>query len=177
MLRDLLCTQYKANATFCLPSVLQNIEAQSGQKIRFKGVVSLMTGAITKTDLDVLSVPKVRADSRTTAEESIALFSHIFFFSFLRTQETFCNECGHAIVTQSATMVDAIRKDREIPTFHQNTTESVHQISEMCGAAAFEDRKLPHNIHVAAPHKSHQHPQMKSPPFFPSPPSPSAHQE
>ncbi|KAA1079622.1 hypothetical protein PGT21_017736 [Puccinia graminis f. sp. tritici] len=123
--RDMFCTQYKQNSTYCLPSVLGDVESQSGEKITLGEVVSLITGKLTKADRAFMSVPK----------------------------ETYCTPCGHAIVTKSATMIDAIRKDPVGIEFNYSSSSTVHQISEICGAA-FEDHQIPDSVQIAPPPKS-----------------------
>jgi hypothetical protein len=55
----MFCTQYKQNSTYCLPSVLGDVESQSGEKMTLGEVVSLITGKLTKADRAFMSVPKV----------------------------------------------------------------------------------------------------------------------
>ncbi|KAA1082833.1 hypothetical protein PGT21_015758 [Puccinia graminis f. sp. tritici] len=130
--RDMFCTQYKENSTYCLPLVLGDVESQSGQKITLGEVVSLISGKLTKADLAFMSVPK----------------------------ETYCTPCGHAIVTKSATMIDAIRKDPVGITFNYDSSSTVHQISEICGAA-FEDQQIPDSVQIAPPPPKAENPNEK----------------
>ncbi|WAR62213.1 hypothetical protein PtB15_14B308 [Puccinia triticina] len=119
--RDMFCTQYTQNSAFCLPSVLGDVEAQSGEKITLGEVVSLISGKLTEADRAFMAVPKA----------------------------TYCTPCAHAIVTKSATMIDAIRAHPAGIPFDYTPTSAVHQISEICGRA-FEDHKLPGAVRVAA---------------------------
>ncbi|WAQ85896.1 hypothetical protein PtA15_6A525 [Puccinia triticina] len=120
--RDMFCSQYTHNSTFCLPSVLGAVEAQSGEKITLGEVVSLIAGKLTRADRAFLSVSK----------------------------ETYCTPCGHAIVTRSATMIDAIRQDPLGIRFDYKPDSAVHLISEICGPS-FEDHKVPSSVRVAPP--------------------------
>ncbi|KAA1117842.1 hypothetical protein PGT21_025210 [Puccinia graminis f. sp. tritici] len=120
--RDMFCTQSKQDGSFCLPSVLGNVEAQSGEKITVAEVVSLISGKLTRADRAFVAVPK----------------------------ETYCTDCAHAIVSQSAIMIDAIAKDPAGIKFEYGSNESVHRISDICGAS-FGDRALPPTVQIAQP--------------------------
>ncbi|WAR56455.1 hypothetical protein PtB15_7B304 [Puccinia triticina] len=77
--KDLLCTQYAANSTFCIPSVLANVQAATGQNITVSEVTALLTG------------------SATPAGQAFAAVS----------PGAYCTDCGHALVTQSAAFMAA----------------------------------------------------------------------
>jgi hypothetical protein len=62
--RDMFCTQNKQDGRFCLPSVLENVEARSGEKITVSGVISLISGKLTRADRAFLSIPKVCCGNR-----------------------------------------------------------------------------------------------------------------
>jgi hypothetical protein len=152
----MFCTQYKQNSTFCLPSVLGDVESQSGQKITLGEVVSLISGKLTKADLAFMSVPKVREtfephlNSNSQTDKSIITVPLILS---PHQKETYCTPCGHAIVTKSATMIDAIRKDPVGIEFNYDSSSTVHQISGICGAA-FEDQQIPDSVRIAPPPQS-----------------------
>jgi hypothetical protein len=55
----MFCTQYKENLNYCLPSVLGNVEDQSGEHITTDEVMSLIAGKFTVADQAFISVPKV----------------------------------------------------------------------------------------------------------------------
>ncbi|KAI7966867.1 hypothetical protein MJO29_000144 [Puccinia striiformis f. sp. tritici] len=99
--RDMFCTQHKKDGSFCLPSVLGNVEERSGEKI-------------------------------TIAEEA------------------YCTDCAHAIVSQSAAMIDAIKKDPAGIKFEYAHDKHMHQVSDVCGPS-FEDRALPPTVQIAEP--------------------------
>ncbi|KAH9473103.1 hypothetical protein Pst134EA_000183 [Puccinia striiformis f. sp. tritici] len=120
--RDMFCTQHKKDGSFCLPSVLGNVEERSGEKITIAEVVSLISGKITRADLAFLSVSK----------------------------EAYCTDCAHAIVSQSAAMIDAIKKDPAGIKFEYAHDKHMHQVSDVCGAS-FEDRALPPTVQIAEP--------------------------
>ncbi|KAH9456647.1 hypothetical protein MJO28_006722 [Puccinia striiformis f. sp. tritici] len=120
--RDMFCTQYKSNSTFCLPYVLGNVESQSGEKMTLGEMISLITGKFTKADRSFMAVP-------TSA---------------------YCNPCGQAIVGKSAIMIDAIRKDPVGIPFNYTSSEGVHVISDICGPS-FEDKQLPNVVQIAQP--------------------------
>ncbi|KAH9472025.1 hypothetical protein Pst134EA_002653 [Puccinia striiformis f. sp. tritici] len=130
--RDMFCTQYKENLNYCLPSVLGNVESESGQKITVDEVMSLLAGKFTAADPAFMSVPK----------------------------EAYCNPCGQAIVSQSAAMMDAIREDPVGIQFNFHSGDTVHQISDICGPA-FEDQTLPNAVQVALPQTGKAHRQVK----------------
>ncbi|KAH9459242.1 hypothetical protein Pst134EA_019394 [Puccinia striiformis f. sp. tritici] len=108
--RDMFCTQHKEDGTFCLPSVLGNVEERSGEKITVAG------GGL----------------------------------------EAYCTDCAHAIVSQSAAMIDAIRKDSAGIKFEYAHDKHMHQASDVCGPS-FEDRKLPHTVRIAEPKSADSH--------------------
>ncbi|PLW20282.1 hypothetical protein PCASD_19726 [Puccinia coronata f. sp. avenae] len=120
--RDMFCTQNKQDGRFCLPSVLENVEARSGEKITVSGVISLISGKLTRADRAFLSIPK----------------------------ETYCTDCTHAIVSQSAAMIDAIRRDPAGIRFDYKPNQAVHRIADVCGAS-FEDGVLPPTVTIAKP--------------------------
>ncbi|OAV95391.1 hypothetical protein PTTG_05444 [Puccinia triticina 1-1 BBBD Race 1] len=120
--REMFCTQYKENLNYCLPSVLGNVEDQSREKITVDEVMSLIAGKFTQADQAFIPVPK----------------------------EAYCNACGKAIVSQSALMIDAIREDPAGIEFNYTAGQTVHQISDICGAS-FETRELPEAVQVARP--------------------------
>ncbi|KAH9464245.1 hypothetical protein MJO29_002184 [Puccinia striiformis f. sp. tritici] len=130
--RDMFCTQYKENLNYCLPSVLGNVESESGQKITVDEVMSLLAGKFTAADPAFMSVPK----------------------------EAYCNPCGQAIVSQSAAMMDAIREDPVGIQFNFHSGDTVHQISDICGPA-FEDQTLPNAVQVALPQTGKAHSQVE----------------
>ncbi|KAI7944892.1 hypothetical protein MJO28_010587, partial [Puccinia striiformis f. sp. tritici] len=120
--RDMFCTQHKEDGTFCLPSVLGNVEERSGEKITVAEVVSLISGKLSRADRAFIAVSK----------------------------ETHCTDCAHAIVSQSAAMIDAIRKDSAGIKFEHAHEQHMHQVSDVCGPS-FEDRKLPPTVRIAEP--------------------------
>ncbi|KAA1097580.1 hypothetical protein PGT21_011465 [Puccinia graminis f. sp. tritici] len=120
--REMFCTQYKENLNYCLPSVLGNVEDQSGENITTDEVMSLIAGKFTVADQSFISVPK----------------------------ETYCNACGQAIVSRSAMMIDAIRQDPVGIEFNYTAGHTVHRISDICGAS-FENQELPDTVQVALP--------------------------
>ncbi|KAI9623917.1 hypothetical protein KEM48_009295 [Puccinia striiformis f. sp. tritici PST-130] len=66
------------------------------------------------------------------------------------SKETHCTDCAHAIVSQSAAMIDAIRKDSAGIKFEHAHEQHMHQVSDVCGPS-FEDRKLPPTVRIAEP--------------------------
>ncbi|KAI7940633.1 hypothetical protein MJO28_012918 [Puccinia striiformis f. sp. tritici] len=120
--RDMFCTQHKEDGSFCLPSVLGNIEDRSGEKITIAEVVSLISGKITRADMAIVTVSK----------------------------EVYCTDCAHAIVSQSAAMIDAIKKDPAGIKFEYAHDKHMHQASDVCGPS-FEDRALPTTVQIAEP--------------------------
>ncbi|KAA1079609.1 hypothetical protein PGT21_017220 [Puccinia graminis f. sp. tritici] len=78
----------------------------------------------------------------------------------LRDSPADCTPCGHAIVTKLATMIDAIRKDPVGITFSYDSSSTVHQISEICGAA-FEDQQIPDSVQIAPPPPKAENPNEK----------------
>ncbi|PLW25690.1 hypothetical protein PCANC_24822 [Puccinia coronata f. sp. avenae] len=120
--RDMFCTQYKENLNYCLPSVLGNVESQSGETITMAEVSSLIAGKFTPADQAFLSVPK----------------------------ETYCNACGQAIVRQSASMIDAIHQDPAGIEFNYTSSFTVSRIIDICGPP-FESQELDSTVQVARP--------------------------
>ncbi|KAI7949683.1 hypothetical protein MJO28_008504, partial [Puccinia striiformis f. sp. tritici] len=118
--RDMFCTQYKENSTYCLPHVMDTVESQSGEKMTLGEMISLITGKFTKADRSIMAVPK----------------------------HAYCNPCGQAIVSQSAIMIDAIRKDPVGIPFNYTSSPTVHLVSDICGPS-FEPKELPDSVHVA----------------------------
>jgi hypothetical protein len=59
--RDMLCTQYTANSTFCVPSILGNIQTASGSNITINEIVSLVSGNVTPAGKAFANVPSVSA--------------------------------------------------------------------------------------------------------------------
>ncbi|KAH9459248.1 hypothetical protein Pst134EA_019402 [Puccinia striiformis f. sp. tritici] len=106
----------------CLPSVLGNVEERSGEKITVAEVVSLISGKLSPADRAFIAVSK----------------------------EAYCTDCAHAIVSQSAAMIDAIKKDSAGIKFEYAHDKHMHQASVVCGPS-FEDRKLPHTVQIAEP--------------------------
>ncbi|OAV98050.1 hypothetical protein PTTG_09502 [Puccinia triticina 1-1 BBBD Race 1] len=129
--RDMFCTQLKADGSFCLPSVLGNVEAQSGEKITVSEVISLIAGKLTRADRAFLSVSK----------------------------EAYCTDCGQAVVSQSAIMIDAIAKDPAGIIFDYDfiSNDTVHKFTDVCGPS-FGDKALPATVRIAEP-KSEDSPQ------------------
>ncbi|KAI9623916.1 hypothetical protein KEM48_009293 [Puccinia striiformis f. sp. tritici PST-130] len=66
------------------------------------------------------------------------------------SKEAYCTDCAHAIVSQSAAMIDAIKKDSAGIKFEYAHDKHMHQASDVCGPS-FEDRKLPHTVQIAEP--------------------------
>ncbi|KAI9620848.1 hypothetical protein H4Q26_013518 [Puccinia striiformis f. sp. tritici PST-130] len=60
------------------------------------------------------------------------------------SKEAYCTDCAHAIVSQSAAMIDAIKKDPAGIKFEYAHDKHMHQASDVCGPS-FEDRALPTN--------------------------------
>ncbi|KAI9618287.1 hypothetical protein KEM48_006832 [Puccinia striiformis f. sp. tritici PST-130] len=135
--RDMFCTQYKENLNYCLPSVLGNVESESGQKITVDEVMSLLAGKFTAADPAFMSVQG---------------------WQEIPSEEAYCNPCGQAIVSQSAAMMDAIREDPVGIQFNFHSGDTVHQISDICGPA-FEDQTLPNAVQLKK-----LDPKLKSPP-------------
>ncbi|KAI9619541.1 hypothetical protein H4Q26_014306 [Puccinia striiformis f. sp. tritici PST-130] len=137
--RDMFCTQYKSNSTFCLPYVLGNVESQSGEKMTLGEMISLITGKFTKADRSFMAVP-------TRLTDLLFLVSRFT----VHPQSAYCNPCGQAIVGKSAIMIDAIRKDPVGIPFNYTSSEGVHVISDICGPS-FEDKQLPNVVQIAQP--------------------------
>ncbi|POW18049.1 hypothetical protein PSTT_00121 [Puccinia striiformis] len=67
-------SKYTSNSTFCIPSILGNVESASGQNITISQVTSILSGSMTPASQALANVPS----------------------------GTYCTDCGHALVTQSA---------------------------------------------------------------------------
>lgn len=113
--RDMLCTQYTANSTFCVPSILGNIQTASGSNITINEIVSLVSGNVTPAGKAFANVPS----------------------------GTYCNDCGHALATQSAAFLAAANGGNS--TTNSSATSA---ISTTCGAS-FADGKIPSTVRIA----------------------------
>ncbi|KAH9454158.1 hypothetical protein MJO29_007121 [Puccinia striiformis f. sp. tritici] len=113
--KDLLCTQYTSNSTFCIPSILGNVESASGQNITISQVTSILSGSMTPASQALANVPS----------------------------GTYCTDCGHALVTQSAAFMASSGASSS------NSTSATSSISNTCGAS-FNDGKIPSSVRVAS---------------------------
>ncbi|CAH7668911.1 hypothetical protein BY996DRAFT_869814 [Phakopsora pachyrhizi] len=70
-IREMICTQYSTNSTFCATSILSNIQTATGKSITLNEVQAVVSGGLNALPLS--SVPA----------------------------SAYCNDCGHALFTKS----------------------------------------------------------------------------
>ncbi|EFP86854.1 uncharacterized protein PGTG_13236 [Puccinia graminis f. sp. tritici CRL 75-36-700-3] len=116
--KDLLCTQYTSNSTFCVPSILGNVQTATGQNITISEVTSLLSGSMTPAGQAFANVPS----------------------------GTYCTDCGHALVTQSAAFLASSNGGGS--SGNASSGGAMSSISNTCGAS-FTDGKLPSTVRVA----------------------------
>ncbi|CAH7672199.1 hypothetical protein PPACK8108_LOCUS7008, partial [Phakopsora pachyrhizi] len=70
-IRDLLCTQYASNSSYCVPSIVGNVQNATGRNFTVTEILGIVSGRL--SDLSLSSIPS----------------------------GTYCNDCGHALFTKS----------------------------------------------------------------------------
>lgn len=113
--RNMICTQYSGNSTFCVPYVLGNIQTATGKMITLGEVQGLVTSGL--GSLSLSNVPS----------------------------GTYCNDCGHAIFTQSAAISVSTSSANNLTVASTGASSS---LTTTCGAG-FGDGKIPSAVRIA----------------------------
>jgi len=117
VVKDLLCTQYASNSTFCVPFLLGNVQTATGVNVTMNEVISLLTGGASQS------------------------FNNI-------PPSVYCNDCGHALLTQSNALTAATNVGSVPAGTNASSTGASSAAAGVCGAS-FNDNKLPSTIRVA----------------------------
>lgn len=115
--KDLLCTQYSSNSTFCVPYLLGNVQTATGINITLNEVVSMLSGGASQSFANV-------------------------------PPSAYCNDCGHALVTQSNALTAATNVGSVTAGTNVSSTGASSSAAGVCGAS-FNDNKLPSTIRIA----------------------------
>jgi len=129
--RNLLCTQYSSNSTFCVMSIIENVQAATGRNFTTAELTSLLSGGMPSSGPASASPPST----------------------------AYCNDCGHAVVTQSANFLagsgaggsmnsSAMSASMAGGSMNASTAGPMISIASTCGAS-FADGKVPSSVRIA----------------------------
>jgi len=124
--RDLLCTQYSSNSTFCVPSLIENIQTATGKNFTVAELTSMLSGGMSSAGPAAASLPP----------------------------SAYCNDCGHAVVTQSMNFLagsaagGSMNSSAMSGSMNSSTAGPMSAIASTCGAS-FADMKVPSSVRIA----------------------------